>query len=77
MAGTPEAIDKNGKCLSKLVPIIQRSLADFLQSPERANSVIVDAVQKIQNGWVYTTGQAAASVQKQIEDGLIADGSDG
>lgn len=77
LAGTPEAIDKNGKCLSKLVPIIQRSLADFLQSPERANSVIVDAVQKIQNGWVYTTEQAAASVQKQIEDGLIADDSDG
>lgn len=77
LAGTPDAVAANEECLSELVPVIQRSLADFLRSPERATSVIIDAVQKFKNGWTYTEEQATASVEKQLEDGLVANSPDG
>lgn len=77
LAGIPEVIESNRDCLSRLVPIIQRSQAEFVTSPERTNAIIVDAVDRIKNGWVYTADQAAASVQKQISDKLVADSPDG
>ena len=39
--------------------------------------MILDAVNQINNGWVYDAGQAAASVEKQLSDGLVANGTDG
>jgi ABC-type nitrate/sulfonate/bicarbonate transport system substrate-binding protein len=77
LAGTPEVIEANAECLAKLVPVIQRSQVEYVGSPDRANAVIVDAVEQINNGWVYTADQAAASVAKQIEDRLVANSPDG
>lgn len=77
LAGKPDVIEANEDCLAKLVPIIQRSQAEFVSSPDRANAIILDAVEQINNGWVYTADQAAASVEKQLEDKLVADSPDG
>ncbi len=77
LAGKPDVIEKNKACLAKLVPIIQRSQAEFVSSPARANGIILDAVKQINNGWVYTADQAAASVEKQLTDRLVADSPDG
>ena len=77
LAGKPDVIEANKECLSKLVPIIQRSQAEFVTNPDRANGIIVDAVKKINNGWVYTADQAAASVDKQLSDKLVANSPDG
>jgi hypothetical protein len=46
-------------------------------SPDRANAIILDAVEQINNGWVYTADQAAASVEKQLSDELVANSPDG
>ena len=77
LAGKPDVIEKNKACLAKLVPIIQKSQADFVTNPARANGIILDAVKQINNGWVYTAAQAAASVEKQLTDKLVADSPDG
>lgn len=77
LAGKPDVIEANKECLAKLVPIIQRSQAEFVTNPDRANGIIVDAVKKINNGWVYTADQAAASVDKQLNDKLVANSPDG
>ena len=57
--------------------MIQKSQAEFVTNPGRANAIILDAVKKINNGWVYTADQAAASVEKQLTDKLVADSPDG
>ena len=77
LGGTPESLEKNAECLKKLVPIMQQALADYVKSPDTTNAMILDAVNQINNGWVYDAGQAAASVEKQLADGLVANGTDG
>ncbi|MEY2627385.1 MAG: hypothetical protein RJB08_1144 [Actinomycetota bacterium] len=77
LAGKPDVVESNKACLAKLVPVIQKSQAEFVTNPGRANAIILDAVKKINNGWVYTADQAAASVEKQLTDKLVADSPDG
>ena len=77
LGGTPDSISKNTDCLKKLVPVIQQAQIDYVTSPEETNAVILDAVTQINNGWAYDAGQAAASVEKQTADKLVANSPDG
>jgi hypothetical protein len=77
IATKPENITKNADCLKKLVPIIQQSSVDYLTSPAKANALIVDAVTKFNNGWIYSAGLADYSVATMKKDGLLANGTDG
>ena len=63
-------------CLEKLVPIIQQAAVDFNNSPDRANAIIVDAVDKYQDFWVYPPDLAEFSHSAKREFGLIGDGPD-
>ena len=64
-------------CLEKLVPIIQQAAVDFNNSPDRANAIIVDAVLKYEDFWVYPPDLAEFSHSAKREFGLIGDGGDG
>ena len=64
-------------CLERLVPIIQQASVDFAVDPDRANAIIVDAVEKYQDFWVYPMDLAEFSVQAQIDFGLVGNGPDG
>ena len=77
LGGTPESLSKNAECLKKLVPVMQQALLDYVKSPDTTNAMILDAVNQFNNGWVYDAGQAAASVEKQLEDKLVANSPDG
>ena len=59
------------------MPIIQQATIDYLTDPAATNQLILDTVAAINNGWVYTPGVAAYAVQTMINDGLIANGTDG
>jgi len=59
-------------CLKKLVPIMQQSQIDFLNSPEHGNAVILDLVEKYDTGWTYSEGVAQFSVEQQKKLGLVA-----
>ena len=77
LGGLPENITKYDSCLKKLVPVIQQAMVDYVASPERANAIVLDAVQQFNNGWVYDAGQAAAAVDKMLSDKLVANSPDG
>ena len=77
LGGTPENIAKYSDCLKKLVPVIQKAQVEYVTSPDETNAVILDAVEQVNNGWVYDAGQAAASVEKQVSDKLVANSPDG
>ncbi|MBV7330014.1 ABC transporter substrate-binding protein [Chloroflexi bacterium TSY] len=70
-------LEEHRPCLEQLVPIIQQSIVDYAASPDRANAIIVDAVEQYNDFWVYNEGLAEFSVATQLELGLIGNGPDG
>ncbi|RMF00497.1 MAG: hypothetical protein D6768_12695, partial [Chloroflexi bacterium] len=64
-------------CLEQFVPIVQQATVDYVANPARANAIIVDAVEKFQDFWVYSPGLAEYSVAAQLELGLVGNGPDG
>lgn len=72
--------DKNrlAPCLSKLVPLVQRSLANYAASPDRTNELIVDVVKRYDNGfWTYPLPLAKFSWEQQRALGILANGQAG
>jgi hypothetical protein len=59
------------------VPIIQQAQVDFVTDPAPTNALILDLVAQYNNGWMYDEGQAAASVELALQNGLIANSADG
>ncbi|HEY0518649.1 MAG TPA: hypothetical protein VGC84_04075 [Ilumatobacteraceae bacterium] len=76
IATKPENITKYADCFKALVPIIQQSSVDYLNDPTAANKVILDAVAKFDNGWVYSQGVADYAVKTIKADGLVGNGPD-
>ena len=68
--------DKLSDCLKLFVPIVQQAAIDFVNSPDRANAIIVDAVEKYADFWVYGEGVAKYSVETQKKLGLVGNGPD-
>ncbi len=68
--------DQLAPCLKKLVPILQRSQADFMKSPEPAIKIILDAVKKYNTGWQYSEGLAKFSVEQMAKLGIVSNGAD-
>ncbi len=63
-------------CLELLVPIIQQAAVDSLNEPERVSALIVDAVEQMDDFWVYTEGVAAYAIDTMRELELVSDGPD-
>lgn len=77
LAVTPEHLEKYRECLKALVPMIQQAQVDFVADPVSTNSLILELVAQYNNGWMYDEGQAAASVELALQNGLIANSPDG
>jgi hypothetical protein len=76
IATKPANITKYAECFKALVPMIQQSSVDYLNDPAAANKIILDAVAKFDNGWVYSQGVADYGVKTIKADGLVANGPD-
>ncbi len=72
----PGDMEELRPCLERLVPIIQQAAVDFNKSPDRANAIIVDAVERYQDFWVYPPELAEFSHSAKREYGLVGDGPD-
>ena len=57
-------------------PIIQQSTVDYITDPAETNTLIIEAVNTFDNGWVYTEGVAAYAVETMVNDGLLSNGPD-
>jgi hypothetical protein len=68
---------KLAPCLKKLVPILQRSQADFIANPQPAIAVILDLVQQYKTGWVYSKGLAEYSAKALNDLGIVDGGPNG
>jgi hypothetical protein len=70
--------DVSGKarCLSMLVPILQRSNIEFLRNPETALKLIVKADNTFPAPYSYSIEQARSGVAIMKSDQLVRDGSD-
>jgi|SRR5215217_3422801 len=79
IATKPENVEKYKDCFTALVPIIQQASVDYINEPEHANKIILDAVGKFGEsfGWTYTPGTADYAVKTIKDDGLVANGPDG
>jgi hypothetical protein len=69
--------DQLAPCLRRLVPLVQRSIAQYATQPERTNQLIVDLVQRYNNGWSYPAPLADFSIQQQRQLGITDNGKDG
>jgi hypothetical protein len=70
-------VAKDTPCLKKLVPMIQQAQVDYAQSPERANTLIAEIVPKYNTGWVYPKALADFAAKAQVDQKIIANGTDG
>ena len=63
-------------CLKKLVPIMQQATVDYVKSPAKTNAIILELVQKYNNGWLYDQGVADYAVKTMLDLGLVGNGPD-
>jgi hypothetical protein len=64
-------------CLTKLVPIMQQAIVDFVTSPAATNQLILNLVSAYNNGWVYTPGTANYAVSTMKSLGIVGNGPHG
>ncbi|WP_420098437.1 ABC transporter substrate-binding protein [Corynebacterium sp.] len=64
-------------CLSALVPVLQRGVKSYMEDPAATNELIVTAVEDFNAGWVYGDGNAEYGHRQMLDEGLVADGTDG
>ena len=54
----PERLEELAPCLEQVVPMVQQAAIDFLDAPDRANAIIIDAVAQFDTFWTYDEGLA-------------------
>ncbi|MGA0357269.1 MAG: ABC transporter substrate-binding protein, partial [Ilumatobacteraceae bacterium] len=72
----PEQKDELNDCLKEIVPVFQQSVVSYVNSPKRANDIIVDAVTQFADFWTQSDAITAWSVEQQKELGLVGNGPD-
>ncbi|WP_035856570.1 ABC transporter substrate-binding protein [Cryptosporangium arvum] len=70
-------LEKNAPCLKKLVPILQRAQIDYLERPDTTNALIVDVVEKYDDGWTYSEGVAKYAAKTMADLKIVADDTSG
>jgi|HigsolmetaAR202D_1030399.scaffolds.fasta_scaffold12355_3 hypothetical protein len=73
----PDMLEELSPCLERFVPIVQQAAIDYINDPDRANAIIIDAVERFDDFWTYSEGLANFSVEAQRELGLVGNGPDG
>ena len=74
LAVRADRLEELRACLTDLVPILQQAQIDYIAAPDRANAVIVAAVETLDSYWTQSADLTAASVQAQREYGIIGNG---
>jgi len=72
----PEQKAELDDCLKEIVPVFQQSVVSYINSPERTNAIIVDAVEQFADSWTQSMEITAWSVDQQKDLGLVGNGPD-
>lgn len=65
---------QSSNCLKKLIPVMQRSMIDFLATPDPADKLIVDSVAAYDTGWTYDNDNAKFAVEAMVKQGIVGNG---
>ncbi len=76
LAVRPDELETLRPCLERFIPIVQQAVVDFAAGPDRANAIIIDAVDQYDDFWVYDEGVANYAVETMTELGLHGNGPD-
>ena len=68
--------DELAACMAAFTPIVQQATVDYINDPATTNTLIVKAVNEFNDFWTYDEALGAASVELQIELGLVGNGPD-
>jgi len=77
LAIVPDRLEELRPCLELFVPIAQQAAIDYIEAPDRANAIIIDAVERYNTFWTYDEGLAQYAVETQRDLGIIGNGPDG
>ena len=77
LAIVPDRLEELRPCLELFVPIVQQAAIDYIEAPDRANAIIIDAVERYNTFWTYDEGLAQYAVETQRDLGIIGNGPDG
>ena len=77
LAIVPDRLEELRPCLELFVPIVQQAAIDYIEAPDRANAIIIDAVEQYDTFWTYDEGLAQYAVETQRDLGIIGNGPDG
>ena len=72
----PSDKEEMDACLTELVPVFQQSVVSYHSDPSGANAVILDVNEQLDDGWVYTAGNAEFAAAAMAEYGLVGNGPD-
>ena len=72
----PSDKEEMDACLTELVPVFQQSVVSYHSDPSGANAVILDVNEQLDDGWVYTAGNAEFAAGAMAEYGLVGNGPD-
>lgn len=73
----PDHLDEMSDCLEKLVPMVQETGKNYVESPEATNDLVTEWVNSDNSFNPYTPEQAAASAEVLRDEDIIAPGADG
>lgn len=76
MTVRPDALDDHADCLEAVVPMVQSAIVDYIADPVVTNDLIVDLVERYDDGWVYERELARWSVDQQVALGIVGNGPD-
>ncbi len=76
LALRPPVLEEMRDCLKLLVPIIQQASVDYMDDPDRADDIIIDAVEQFDSGWTYDKDLAAFALATMKDLGLMSNGPD-
>jgi hypothetical protein len=68
--------DELSDCMAAFAPIVQAATVGYIGNPTETNVLIVEAVNEFNDFWTYDEALGAASVQLQIDLGLVGNGPD-
>ncbi|KPM53977.1 hypothetical protein ACG83_18020 [Frankia sp. R43] len=73
-----DKLAENRECLSKLVPLFQRAMVDYLADPKPANDLMIEVTSRLDTaGYELSSGLLSDGNTKQRELGLVRNGADG
>jgi hypothetical protein len=68
--------DRLAPCLTKLVPILQRSLVDFMAAPKPATATILSILGKYRTFYTDSEARSAHAAQVMRDDAIVGNGGD-